>query len=304
MEKKITGDVGKQWLKISLRTPGRLIESVSDLLGVLSGSGVELSPETDDGSMISGYFEVAGGTDEREVVALVRRRMDEIFGLYDFVCPELMTESIDDQDWATSWKQFFVPVEIVPGLIIKPFWEEYQKKENEKVIEMNPGQAFGTGQHASTKMALSLAALCLSEHTVESVLDVGTGTGILAIASALFGVKSITAIDNDPDAVRVAKENISANGFGGNIQVSSTDLDDLAGTYPMIFANIAHDVLVEMAPSFIRLLTPGGRVILSGILSGRQEENIIRLYGKLGFRLKESRHEDEWAALLLQLEKY
>jgi ribosomal protein L11 methyltransferase len=302
MEKKITEDVGKQWLKIRLQTPGRLIESVSDLLGVLSGSGVELSPETTEGSLISGFFAIAGGKDEQfETVALVRRKIQEIFNLYDMPMPELMIERIDDQDWATSWKRFFIPVEIVPGLIIKPSWEEYQGKENEKVIEMDPGQAFGTGRHASTRMALSLVTACLSDHPAENALDVGTGTGILAMAAALSGVNSIMAIDNDPDAVRVAKGNIAANNLEGKIQVSVTDLADIAGPYPLIFANIVHDVLVEMAPQFSGLLSPGGRVILSGILSGRQEENIIRLYGNLGFRLKEDRHEDEWAALLLQL---
>ncbi len=302
MEKKNTEDSGKQWLKISLQTPGRLVESVSDLLGVLSGSGVELSPETTEGSLITGFFAGAGDTDkQRKIIALVRRKMEMIFNLYDLSPPELFIEQIDDQDWATSWRRFFIPVEIVPGLIIKPSWEEYQGKEDEKVIEMDPGQAFGTGQHASTRMALSLAATCLSDYPAAKALDVGTGTGILAMAAALFGVKSITAIDNDPDAVRVAKENITANKLEGKIQASTTYLADLAGPYSMIFANIVHDILVEMAPQFGKLLSPAGRVILSGIFSGRQEENIIRLYGNLGFQLKEYRHEDEWAALLLQL---
>jgi len=302
MKKKSTGDHGGQWLKISLQTPGRLVESVSDLLGVLSGSGVELRPETAEGSLISGFFADAAGTDkQRKIIALVRLKMEEVFNLYDLSPPELFIERIDDQDWATSWKRFFTPVEIVPGLIIKPSWEDYQARENEKVIEMDPGQAFGTGQHASTKMALSLLVRAVADHLPDRMLDVGTGTGILAMAAALFGAQSITAVDNDPDAVQVAKENIAANGLEGEIRVSGSELVELSGPYSVISANIVYDVLVEMAPQFNRLLLPGGRVILSGLLSGRQESNIIRLYNEVGFQLKGELHEEEWVALLLQL---
>ena len=302
MDEKNTGPVGKKWLKIGLQTPIRLVESVSDLLGVLSGSGVELSPETERGTLISGFFPFEGGATEKlEITQSVCTKMEELFLLYELPVPEIMTEVIDDQDWATSWKQFFTPVEIVPGLIIKPSWEEYQAADNEKIIEMDPGQAFGTGQHASTRMALSLLTTSLFEQTVERVLDVGTGTGILSMAAALLGVESVVAIDNDPEAVRVAGENVAANGLAEKILISTTDLADIQGPFPLILANIVHDVLAEMAPQFSRLLSPGGRVVLAGLLSGEQEKNIIRVYEELGLTLQKSEHDGEWAAVLLRM---
>ncbi len=301
MVEKNTKSAGRKWLKLSLQTPTRLVESVSDMLGVLSGSGVEISPETESGSLISGFFPVENGADETEILGSVRQVLGELFQLYAEPIPEMRTEIIDDQDWATSWKRFFTPVEIVPGLIIKPSWEEYQAAGNEKIIEMDPGQAFGTGQHESTRMALSLLTTCLAVQPVERVLDVGTGTGILAMAAALFGVDSVVAIDNDPEAVRVAGENVAANGLADKVSISGTALADIQGPFSCILANIVYDVLVEMAPQLKALLSPGGRVILAGILSGEQEENIIQMYAKLGLQLQASEHDGEWAALLLEM---
>ncbi|MCF6187640.1 MAG: 50S ribosomal protein L11 methyltransferase [Desulfobulbaceae bacterium] len=301
MVEKNTKSAGRKWLKLSLQTPTRLVESVSDMLGVLSGSGVEISPETESGSLISGFFPVENGADETEILGSVRQVLGELFQLYAEPIPEMRTEIIDDQDWATSWKRFFTPVEIVPGLIIKPSWEEYQAAGNEKIIEMDPGQAFGTGQHESTRMALSLLTTCLAVQPVERVLDVGTGTGILAMAAALFGADSVVAIDNDPEAVRVAGENVAANGLADKVSISGTALADIQGPFSCILANIVYDVLVEMAPQLKALLSPGGRVILAGILSGEQEENIIQMYAKLGLQLQASEHDGEWAALLLEM---
>jgi len=287
MDTKNTGVTGKRWLKLSLQTPSPLIESVSDLLGVLSGSGVELSPEKENGSLISGFFPVEGSrAEERALLTAIGEKMEEIFGLYALPMPALLTEIIDDQDWATSWKQFFTPVEIVPGLVIKPSWEEYQATSNEKIIEMDPGQAFGTGQHESTQMALFLLSSSFTKKPVEKVLDVGTGTGILAMAAILFGAESGVAIDNDPEAVRVATENINANALAAKITTSTKDLADIQGEFPLIMANIVHDVLVQMAHQFKGLLDPDGRVILAGILIGEQEENIILSMGSLVFSCK------------------
>ncbi len=292
---------GRQWLKISVQTPAILMEPVSDLMAVLSGSGVELSPETSRGSKISGFFLAAGEADGHgEIVESVHVKMEELFALYGLVMPGLSIETFDDQEWATSWKRFFTPVEIAPGLIIKPSWEKYRARKGERIIEMDPGQAFGTGQHASTKMAVSLLIGSLTRHPADRMLDVGTGTGILAMAAALFGVPSVVAIDNDSEAVRVAGENIAINHLESDIDVNTTDLIDLHGPFSMITANIVFNVLVSMAPHLQQLLQSEGRVVLAGILKGQQEENCIRIYEELGLQVIDSMHEKEWAALLLE----
>ena len=301
MDKIGSGGGENTWLKISLQVPATLVESVSDLMAVLSGSGVEISPETVEGIRISGFFPCTDDMNPgAEITRVVQGKIEDLFGLYGRSAPALSVETFNDQDWATSWKRFFTPVEIVPGLIIKPSWEEYPAREGERVIEMDPGQAFGTGQHASTRMALSLLTRSLARHPADRMLDVGTGTGILAIAAALYDVRRVVAIDNDPEAVRVAEENSVNNHVSGAVMVSGMDIADVRGKFSMIAANIVHDVLVSMAPHLQKLLAPAGRVVLAGILKGEQEENCIRMYKGLGLQVIDTMHEEEWAALLLQ----
>jgi len=301
MDETGSGRKGNRWLKISLQVPLMLAESVSDLMAVLSGSGVEISPETAEGIRISGFFPCTDDMNpDAEITRVVQGKMEDLFDLYGRSVPALSVEIFDDQDWATSWKRFFTPVEIVSGLVIKPSWEEYPAREGERVIEMDPGQAFGTGQHASTRMALSLLTRSLARHPADRMLDVGTGTGILAIAAALYDVRRVVAIDNDPEAVRVAEENSVNNKVSGAVMVSGMDIADVRGKFSMIAANIVHDVLVSMAPHLQKLLAPAGRVVLAGILKGEQEENCIQMYEGLGLQVIDAMHEEEWAALLLQ----
>jgi len=207
---------------------------------------------------------------------------------------------INDEDWSTSWQQFFKPFAIIPGLIIKPSWESYEKKTDEQMIELDPGMAFGTGQHASTRLALGLIHDCFQKQPPKNVLDIGTGTGILAMAAVLFGAADGVAIDNDSEAVRVAIENITDNNLQQKINTSAAGLADITGSFDLICANIVHDVLVDLAPNIGRLLSPGGKLVLAGILRGPQEESIIEVYQQMNINLLKTAHEDEWTALLLR----
>jgi len=306
-ENPMTSATQHQWLKITLFCPHLLLESATDLMGVLSGAGVEQSPENEDGAQISGFFQLGatGGaglaTDEATTLAArVEHEMAELFALYGCVPGQVSSQLLADQDWATCWQQYFKPVEIVPGLVIKPSWEHYQPEPGQAVIEMDPGMAFGTGQHASTRMALALIRQCLETGRCREALDVGTGTGILAMAAALSGVERVVAIDNDPDAAAVARDNIANNGLAGKIEVSATPVDQIHGPFPLICANIIHDVLVDMAHTLALLAAPGGYLVLAGILSGDQETNIIRVYRELGWQPLDRLHQEEWAALLLR----
>jgi len=298
----------KQWLKINLFCPAILLEPAADLMGVISGVGVEQSPETADGARISGFFPITGNDDGQQpqtettdtILATVMEQMTELFSLYGCKPEPPTVTLLADQDWATSWQQYFKPFEIVPGLVIKPSWEAYQPSPGQHIIEMDPGMAFGTGQHASTRMALSLIKKSIEEVTPEQALDVGTGTGILAMAAALFGAGRVIAIDNDPDAVVVAGENIGKNKLEGRIEVSTTPVEQIQGSYPLVCANIVHDVLVAMAPTLTGLTTPGGHLVLAGILSGEQEDNIIAVYRQQGLHLGDRQYQEEWVALLLR----
>lgn len=301
----------KKWLTVTITCPEKIVEAAADQMGVLSGSGVEIRPVNASAKQtITGFFALdenssAGGLKdaEKEVLREVTGELEKLFAIYNLILHEPETKIIDDQDWATSWQQFFSTMEIVPGLVIKPSWEEYTPKANQHVIQMDPGMAFGTGQHASTKLALTLLSSCFDttySDRPNRVLDVGTGTGILAMAAAAFGADQIMAIDNDPEAVTVAEHNVHANHFDWNVGVSTRPLDDLEGPYDLICANIVHDILVDMAPKIKQLIQQNRHIILSGILSGEQEKNIKHVYQENGMRMVRSEHEEEWTAMLLQ----
>jgi len=198
-----------RWLKITVACPAAATEAVSDLIGLLSGVGVDIRPLPDQGvNAITGFFALESEAAADEWLKRVIPELNRLYGLYDLPPPSPNTEIIDDQDWATSWRQFFSAFEVIPGLVIKPSWEDDRPGENRRVIIMDPGMAFGTGQHASTRMALSLIAACFRNPTgspPKTVLDVGTGTGILAMAAAVFGAERVTAVDNDPEAVGIAR---------------------------------------------------------------------------------------------------
>ena len=288
-----------KWLKISLNCPGNVLEAISDLIGVVSGSGVEQTPVREGISTITGFFRLDQGKSREQILNRLKEEIRPLFQLYKLTAPEPLCSTMDDEDWSTSWQQFFKPFAIIPGLIIKPSWESFESRPDEQVIEMDPGMAFGTGQHASTKLALGLIHDCFQNNPPKNVLDVGTGTGILAMAAVLFGAEQVVAIDNDLEAVRVATENIANNNLQKKINSSATEVADIRGSFDLVCANIIHDVLVELAPDIGHLLSPGGSLVLAGILRGSQEENIIRIYRKMNINLLKTVYENEWASMLL-----
>ena len=301
----------KKWLTVTVTCPEKLTEAVADQMGVMSGVGVEIRPlPSSDKQAITGFFALDGtaGSIEQEAaetLTATTRELEKLFAIYNLILHEPVTAIIDDQDWATSWQKFFSPVEIIPGLVIRPSWEEYTPDANQYVITMDPGMAFGTGQHASTRLALMLIASCFdTDHNRKPrrVLDIGTGTGILAMAAAAYGADQIMAIDNDPEAVTVAEHNVLVNHFDWNIGVSTRPLKELEGPYDLICANIVHDVLIDMAPRIKRLAENNSHIILSGILNGEQEKNIEEVFQENSMRLIRTEHQEEWAALLLQRE--
>ena len=296
----MSNNENSKWLKIRFQTPEAMLEPVSDLIGILSGSGVEVEPVRDGHSFVTGFFQLDKDHGGDQVTSRLEQELMQLFALYNEPPPQLSGSFFRDEDWSTSWQQFFKPFPIIDGLIIKPSWEKYEPSGSEQIIEMDPGMAFGTGKHASTRLALGLIRDCFQQKKPQSVLDVGTGTGILAMAAALFGAEKIIAIDNDPEAVRVCLENVRNNGLKPTISVSATDLADIQGPYDLICANIVHNVLVEMLPTFSKLLAKGSQLILAGILQGEQEKNLIDLARDKRLMNKKVVYNEEWAGMLLE----
>ncbi len=293
----------KSWLRITITADATTAETIAGFLSEETGGAeqIPLAPTTPAQEKIIGYLINDGQT--AEGLARVREFLARLAAfLPENLQPTLETEVIEEVDWNKAWKERFKPFPITPHLVIKPTWEPYAARETEKVIEMDPGMAFGTGHHASTRLALSFVEKLFYETSLppRSVLDVGTGTGILAMASALFGAKQILATDNDPEAIEVARENIARNNLQGSIQISSAGLEDIPASFALVIANIIHDTLIEIASPLCLHVSGGGHLILAGILAGAQEENIRAVYTDLDLRHLETRREGEWSALLFQ----
>ncbi len=297
-----------RWLSVSVTVPRMLAEPVAGILIRRSGQGVELDETGDDRdkTMIIGYFpmeetgpedELPKGYIEKQLTA-IRRDLDELQLFSEDDPPVINYRVFEDEDWSATWKRFFKPFEIIPGLIIKPSWEHYPHKPGLHILELDPGMAFGTGQHVSTRMALTLLHTVFPLRPPGTVLDVGCGTGILGMAAAVFGAVRVICIDNDATAVSVAIDNVNKNRLGHIVQVGHTPLVDISGPFGVICANIVHDVLEKMAADFERLLAGNGRLIVSGILRGEQESNLKRVYRRWGFKPLATQYKGEWAAML------
>ncbi len=289
------------WLKACIEIDPILEDALIDYLVGVLGASVEHSVDTDNSSnlCLNVYLKEKDPDPETQetLQSKLATHLEELAVIFHVKQPELSWEHIEDQDWSSNWKVHFKPFTITKGLVIAPTWEEYTATSNEQVIVMDPGMAFGTGHHATTSLSLDLIKQIITAHKDQSVLDVGTGTAILGMGAALFGATRVVGIDNDPEAVRVAIENVRLNRLNSIMEISQTPLQQMDDQFDLIVANIIHDVLLTMAQDFNTLLAQKGNLILSGILRGEQEENIIRVFTDSGFTFIRKKLLEEWATL-------
>jgi len=309
----------KTWNKIVVEVDSAMTEAVAAYLADLSGSGIEISsleenPAEDKEKIEKITAYIPTGTQKSESTAVSEKinelkvflsGLSRIFN--DCPSPRLRTEILVEEDWGKAWKSFFTSFQITPTLTIKPSWEETKSCPDKgsaptAIIEMDPGLAFGTGHHASTQLALLLLEqLFQNNHGVlKNIIDVGTGSGILAMACALFGAQNVLAIDNDPDAVETAKRNVIRNRLEHIVHVSDQDIASVKPGCNLLVANITHDTLVAMAKVLVGLPASRGFLVLSGILKGDQENSIREIYTGQGLSFLETLGKDEWVALLFQ----
>jgi ribosomal protein L11 methyltransferase len=208
---------------------------------------------------------------------------------------EVTLTFVEDKDWATAWKAHYKPIPITGRITIVPSWEDYAEKPGELIIRLDPGMAFGTGGHATTRLCLQ--ALESLVRGGERLADVGTGSGVLAIGAALLGAAHVDAIDTDPVAVKVARQNISDNGVEDRIDVSVGDrLAGMRGPYDLIIANILPNVVSILAQSAFERLRPGGVYLVSG-LTLPYEEDVREALEDAGFVMEGRWEEERWLAL-------
>ena len=244
---------------------------------------------------VTGYYPA----DERaaDAVADVRARLEALKGMdlgLDFGKLEILSARVDEEDWAEYWKAAFKPFKIGERLAIRPSWTQYDAQPGDLVIELDPGMAFGTGTHETT----ALCASWLEELVKPGVkaMDLGAGTGILAIAAALLGAKDVLATDIDPLAVRVARENARINHVENVVRAKEADvLKGIGETADLVIANIITDVILLIAPAVFRHVAAGGDFLCSGISSNRGDE-IEKALRDAGFEAIRRRERGEWAA--------
>lgn len=287
----------QHWLKCTIEIDDEFADLAAAFVADVTGKGVEQSmaqPGTDStATTVTGYLD----HDEQAPAT-----QDKIRTFLKQLCsrePVIHFEEIIEEDWGVNWKKHFKPVQVSRRIIVKPTWEPCQAGIDEIVIEIDPGLAFGTGLHASTRLALQLIESAFTDYKApRTVLDVGTGTGILGIAAALFGAIKVVGIDNDSDAVACAADNVAQNRVNQAMSVSGADLCAQSGPFDLVVANITSDVLTQLAPQLTGLVAPAGQLILAGILAGEQGRGITQTFTALGLTLLASPVDGEWQAFL------
>jgi len=209
---------------------------------------------------------------------------------------EMISKVVDDNDWKDKWKEYFKPARITDRITIKPSWEEYQGEKHELIIEIDPGMAFGTGTHPTTSLCVKLLEKYI-EKDKDTVLDVGCGSGILSIASALLGAKEVKAVEIDPIAVEVGRENVALNNLSDKIDVFEGDLTKgLDYKADIVVANLMADLVMLLSEDVAKHLKGKGIYISSGILIEKQEM-VAEAIRNSGFEIVEILEEDEWCAI-------
>ena len=209
---------------------------------------------------------------------------------------QLDTRTVDDRSWTDVWKKYFKPFYAGEHLVVKPTWEPFDPKPDDLVIEIDPGMAFGSGTHETTGMCLALLEEMISGG--EEIIDVGTGSGILAIGAALLGASRVLAIDIDPDAVKVAAENVKKNGVDGIVSVQQGDLlQRFSDVCDICVANIISDVIISFAAPLKSHIRPGGLFICSGIVSLRADE-VAQALTDAGYEILRKVTRGEWTAFI------
>ncbi len=280
-----------QWIEVNVAVTHEAVEAVADVLTNAGSKGVAIEdPQLINDLRKSGTWELCDIPEQEntEVVTVsayytdddkLTQRLAEIdaqlalieerIGKYRF--GNTRFRRMSEQDWANEWKQYFHVTHVGKSLVIKPSWEEYTAKEGEHVIEIDPGMAFGTGTHHTTNMMMERLEKVITP--ASTVFDVGTGSGILAIASAMLGAKSVKAVDIDAVAVRVAKENVADNGLAAAIEVREGDLlHGTEGRADVIIANIIADIIIMLLKDIPQRLAADGVFLASGIIEERMAD--------------------------------
>ena len=294
---------GALWYEITAQTPPPLVEEVSALMLGVAPGGVTVEHPIDILGPEMG-FRVRGGEPVLVRAYLPASELGAVLisdlrdGMEAYPSVQLIAKPIYEQDWSVSWREFFGVVETGGRLVVVPTWIEHEVAPGQIAIRLDPGQAFGTGHHETTRLCLK--ALDELARPGITMLDVGTGSGVLAIGAALLGVPRIVAVDIDPIAAEVARRNCDANGVGERVEISAGTLrTDHPGRYELVLSNISTPANTALAETFGVVVKPGGDLVLSGILTV-DAPAVIAAMAANGFDHLATTEERDWCCIHLR----
>lgn len=267
------------------------IEDYSDIdLDSVYGDLIDESILNADKTIASVSVYIPEERSYKDALAFINERLDE-----EKLEARIEVIGVDEEDWANSWKQYYKPLHIGGRIVVVPAWEKYEPKDGEIIVTMDPGMAFGTGSHETTRLEIELLQKYVKDGC--SMLDVGTGSGILAICASKLGAGYCEAYDIDPMAVRVAKENVAGAGIT-NIKCGQSNLlaDIPVRRYDVICANIVADIILRMLPDIPKFMHKGTVLLASGIISERRDEILSALDGN-GLRAVDVLEDNGWCAI-------
>lgn len=283
-----------------LNCPNIAIEDPDDLLlreqGPLTWdfADINILEHKGNAAVVKAYFSQDDKVEE--IVEYVKEKISEIKELgFDIGEGTVEVKKLHEEDWANNWKQYYKPVKITDKIVIKPIWEEYAKTDEELIIELDPGMAFGTGTHETTRMCIKALDKYVKPNT--TVFDVGCGSGILSIAAAKLGAKHVVGVDLDPVAVDSSNQNISYNDLN-NIEVLEGNLLDVVhGKADIVVANIIAEIICVLTDDVKTALNDGGLFITSGIIHDRVDM-VKDKFAECGFEIIEINKDGEWNCIV------
>lgn len=313
-----------KWTKFSLETTTQAVDLVSNMLDELGIEGIEIEdkvpiteeekkemfidilPELgeDDGKATISFY-ISNDEDKDSILSNVKEGLVELADFVEVGNMEITVSETEDKDWINNWKQYWKPFRVADDIIIKPTWETLEEKnDNDLVIEIDPGTAFGTGSHETTRLCIQGLRKYITDETV--LLDVGSGSGILSIIGLKLGAKSALGTDIDPNAIHAMYENAKVNGITeeeftvkiGNI-IDDQTLQEEVGTekYDIVVANILADVIIPLSSEVGQHMKKGGLYITSGIIYMKRDE-VKEAIEKNGFTIVEENEMGEWVSFV------